>query len=708
MRYYFAPGQLAWGGDAAEHILYTQIAAKSFAVGEWPIWTNYLAGGSPYLQFYGFLFFYISGAVGWLLGDVFTSMKLVGGLSHALSGPAMYLLVRTATRSPLAGWVAGLAFVLSFWHAQQIVVMGRWPISLFYVLLPLPFFAFELSRVAFYRVPAMVLGAVALACLAFTHPGYGFWATLFYMLYIGLRVFVRSRTRRSRQWLYGGLWILAGGLVCGAYLTLPMWAERGHTGLATGVSLSGVQDPGWQQLFVWSNFRWRFDTLPLEQRHWYGGYLGLSLLILAIGGLWAARKRIAEPVWVSAACMSVSLTMVLAYRTIETLPMVATLNAGRYLLFVVFFLAYTVGAGLPVLARLLACRGNGLRVYSAAIIIIIADLGPTTFQQPYLHRNDPSPVGYPVDLVEEFAAHSAKLPAGELPGYRLYPTTEKVHPFSAIGWLVFKTGIPHMHSLFLEAPRAYNNTLSPWRRLLDGELDLITNAEALQAHPDYEFIYGGAVLQNLRYLLSVQDQGQGQPKRHTRMGWADSTPVLAASRIMPFPAAEFVEARENGEMEKMIRSAFPNRTDITALMEVFPLLWTIRTTAPRPERLKCDVLVLNEGGESRDLRTNPQIELLHHRVWNQRVEIKMQTDAASFVRLAYAYYPYLQVLVNGADVEVLQTKGGFIALELPAGQHRIELVPYLSPLRQVMLACLAGLGFFAGGLLWRWRRGMAK
>ena len=176
VRYYFAPGQLAWGGDAAEHILYVQIASRSFAAGEWPIWTNCLAGGSPFLQFYGFLFFYLAGAVELLLGDVFTSIKLVAGLAHALSGPAMYLLVRTATRSRQAGLVAGLAYVLCFWHAQQIVVMGRWPLSLFYPLLPLPFYAFEMGRLPRCGVPAIVGGGWALACLTFTHPGYAFWA----------------------------------------------------------------------------------------------------------------------------------------------------------------------------------------------------------------------------------------------------------------------------------------------------------------------------------------------------------------------------------------------------------------------------------------------------------------------------------------------------------------------------------------------------
>ena len=55
--------ELAWDGDAAEHIRYVKIASEAFAVGEWLIWTNYLAGGSPFLQFYGFLFFYLAAAI---------------------------------------------------------------------------------------------------------------------------------------------------------------------------------------------------------------------------------------------------------------------------------------------------------------------------------------------------------------------------------------------------------------------------------------------------------------------------------------------------------------------------------------------------------------------------------------------------------------------------------------------------------------------
>ena len=128
----------------------------------------------------------------------------------------------------------------------------------------------------------------------------------------------------------------------------------------------------------------------------------------------------------------------------------------------------------------------------------------------------------------------------------------------------------------------------------------------------------------------------------------------------------------------------------------------IRITVPYPEGLSCDVVVLIAGGAKRDLGTNPQAEILKHRVENERVVIQMQVDAACFARLAYAHYPYLQVRVDGKEVESWPTAGGFIAIELAAGRHQIELVPYLSPLRKAMLGILLVLLVVSGGNLWWW------
>ena len=40
VRFYFAKGEFSWGADTYLHVTYAWIAARSFASGELPIWTN--------------------------------------------------------------------------------------------------------------------------------------------------------------------------------------------------------------------------------------------------------------------------------------------------------------------------------------------------------------------------------------------------------------------------------------------------------------------------------------------------------------------------------------------------------------------------------------------------------------------------------------------------------------------------------------------
>ena len=94
VRYYFATGVLNWAGDGSSHICYAWLASHSFSNGEIPIWTNFLGTGSPYLQFYGFLYFYVVGVFDQLIGDLDVTMKGVLAGAHVVSGLGMYLFVR--------------------------------------------------------------------------------------------------------------------------------------------------------------------------------------------------------------------------------------------------------------------------------------------------------------------------------------------------------------------------------------------------------------------------------------------------------------------------------------------------------------------------------------------------------------------------------------------------------------------------------------
>ena len=175
-RFYFARGEPSWAADAAHHLAHSWIAAQAIADGQVPIWTFYIGTGSPVFQTYGFVFFYLAGLVDLFLGDFYLSLKLILGAAHVLSGIGMYLLAASLCRSRAAGFIAGLAYALCFWHTQHVLLMGRLSLSLFYAFLPWAFYWIEQVVDGPRRMPAALLGGASLALLTLTHPGYGAFA----------------------------------------------------------------------------------------------------------------------------------------------------------------------------------------------------------------------------------------------------------------------------------------------------------------------------------------------------------------------------------------------------------------------------------------------------------------------------------------------------------------------------------------------------
>ena len=90
-----------------------------------------------------------------------------------------------------------------------------------------------------------------------------------------------------------GVLLLILGVSFSAYLNVGMWFEREHTdmhnfraglkGASEQVGMSTFPDPTLRHLLSWSNFR--FWLIPPEPPHWYGGYLGISLCVLALAGV---------------------------------------------------------------------------------------------------------------------------------------------------------------------------------------------------------------------------------------------------------------------------------------------------------------------------------------------------------------------------------------------------------------------------------------
>ena len=664
VRYYFARGQLSWSGDAAPHTAYAALTALNFADGQFPIWTYAYANGTPFLQFYGFLFFYLTGLVDLLFGDIFTSLKLVLGLCHLASGLSAYGFARLLYRSRSAGLLAGLAYILSFWHLQQVLIMGRLPLGLFYALLPLPFFFFERYRLADRRLTSLVGGSICLALLTFTHPGYAFWATIFFGLYCVLRLKgLKGKHRRQHTW--GALGILAGGLALGAYLTLPMWLERHATGLAAGLSLAHVPDPTWNHLLSWSNYRARLLPMPEDAKHWYGGYIGLSLVGIALWSLWHCRspKSWRPPLLALGLCLLLALTLVFAYRlpVLQALAPVTALSAGRYLLFVVFFLALVAGAA--------AARNKG---YPLLLLLLLADLAPTTFQHPYLSRQKAL-----VDLSNDELEH---LSAGTKSS-RVTIATASANPLKARSWLTFKSSAATVHPLYDEAPLAAKHFVRQWHQAIDPALHAI----ALGAKADQDILKkllgnGMKLLNSSHLVITSPDRSNIVEPKPT-----PASPLVASAKLTPYPTAESIALETPKAAVAWAREHFPNSPHLAQTPRLIPPLWIIANMDLQHQGNTCETIFIRDLPQTQQLAAPPQINLLSHQVDNQRVHLQVHTLTPCFARLAYAHYPFQRVLLNGQPTQVYQTAGYFTALHLPAGTNDIVLEPYLSPLRRTLL-----------------------
>lgn len=713
VRFYFAEGEFAHGADTYLHVTYAWLAATSMLQGEVPIWTHYFCNGTPYLQFYGFLFYYLVGLVNLVLQAPFSSIKFVLGAAHAVSGLGAYLFVRRLTGSRQAGVAAGLAYVLSFWHTQQVLIMGRLPLSLFYALLPLPFFFWEGLRNNPNRLAQAIGGGIALGCLHVTHPGYGFWATLFLLLY----ALVRYRMTRSGDTPFSiryGLLLFGGGALLGAYLTVPMYLERGLTGLHAGFYMSDFPVPTWRHLLLWSNYRFRVFQ---AQDHWYGGYIGVSLVAIALWGLVrifrSGRAEVRAWGFPIGFCLIGSLLLVFGYRlpVLKSLGVVQAMNASRYLLFVVFFVAALVGLFAAVRA---ADRKRPVGVFVAILVVVLADLGPTTFQQPYRSpgvaskigpnalralRRDPNawPLAKPLPLQhhpvyrrfrEELAAHND----GQLPGYRVFHTTNRIYYHFVIPWLTLETGLSTPLDTFTQYPLSVPAFVRRFQDLLHLTLQRLTDGAGLEESPGFDVIRAGLFLMNTRHLL----YSDSEQDRIFHGEFPEASPVVVSSKISgwPYPVLELDRARARSGSGVDEREA--RRMQSLALSDFVKLLQSMDVDI---KNRTCEQILVTDEHATEDLGTSPRVEVLAHRLWNQRVELVVRTSAACFARLAYTAYPHQRITVNGGEVRPYTTAGRFVALKLGPGESRIVLEPTLSPLRFTLLIVDVVLLLAAAGVL---------
>ncbi len=678
-RFYLARGELSWAGDASHHLAHSWLAARAIADGQLPVWTFFIGTGSPVFQTYGFAFFYLAGLVDRILGDLSLTLKLVMFAAHLASGLGMYHLAASLCRSRAAGFIAGLGYALCFWHTQHVLLMGRLPLSLFYAVLPWAFYWIEEVVDSPRRMRAALLGGASLALLAFTHPGYGAFALTLAGGYALVRLWSCRGRSDGGAILGAGLLLFGLGIAFGSYMNVGLYFERAYTGMHDfAMDLSSVSDPTWQHLLGWSNMR--FWLIPPQPYHWYGGYLGISLCALAgAGGVLLLRRRDGRfaACWV---CLILSLLVVAAYRLppISSLPLVHSFNASRYLLFLSFFLALAAGLGAHLLLERVPAASRRSRWCTVLLLAIGVDLFPTTFQQPYLGSGY-LPSGWRDDTFAE-AAEAARPfeERGELPAYRAHWIAAGVYPYKRRASMLREGATPIAESFHPGELRTLGTFTAPFTDWAIQVLPEMDSLQPLADHPGGEALMDGLRLLDTRFVVTTSNE------RATGFAFfMEHTPLVVSGRLQGY---------DEGAVDRAGLSArFGEDLDEREAR----MLWIILGTGLHPgSGLSCERILVRGLEGQRDLGTAPTARVLGHRVDHQEVEMRVAVSARCFARLAYGYWPYLEVSVDGAPVRPMETAGRFLAVPLEAGEHVIAIRARLSPLRKGLLllagVCLAG------------------
>ena len=674
-RFYFARGEPTWAADASHHLVHAWTAARAIADGQLPFWTFSIGAGSPVFHTYGFVFFYLTGLVDLLLGDFFLSLKLIMGAAHMLASLGMYLLAASLCRSRPAGFVAGLAYALCFWPTQHVLIMGRFPLSLFYAFLPWTFWCVEQVLDSPRRIRAAVLGGAGLALLSFTHPGYGAFAMALAGCYSVARLWSCRRSPDRAGILRAGLLLFALGIVFGSYMNVGMYFERAHTRMHDfAIDLSTSPDPTWLHLLSWSNYR--FWLVPPEPLHWFGGYLGISLCAIALaGGAAALRRREGRfaACWI---CLLLTLVVIFAYRwpPISSLPLIHAFNASRYLLFLTFFLSIAAGIGARMLMTR-AGRGPGPDRWCALLVLALGvDLFPATFIQPYGSPAN-TPTGWPPEMFSRVTDEARPFEErGELPGYRAQWLGEGIYSTLRRARMLYIGKTPISETFHPGELRIADTFTNPFVEWAHGLLTQMQSVEQLMAHPARGPLLAGLHLLNTRYLVATSDA------EVFAYGFSldNDGPVRVSGRLAGY---------EDDHVDLAgMRSRFGQDLDYRTARA----LWIItRTGLDHGPSLSCErILVRGLEGEV-DQGTSPEARVLYHRVDYQQVEMRVVVSAKCHARLAYGYWPWLEVTVDGEPVRPLETAGRFMAVPLEAGEHDIAITARLSPLRKGLLALAA-------------------
>ena len=681
-RCYLSPGQV-FMGDSETHMLRSWMFAEHIRNLDAPVWTNAWYGGIPLLANYSPLYFITTALLTIALGDIHLATKLLLWGCHVASVFAMFWFLREVTRRNLPALVGALAYALTFLRLHILLYQGDLQLSVVFALLPLLLLLVErYFRIRTNARVTFVLTTVALAVLIVNHHGYAFFALVLLAVYLVARLAVTSGSLGGRfriLVMFGCAEVAA--LLITSFLWAPfMFAMAEHRGIGNSafpILIPNLKGP----IMLVKLLRWTLvgDGSSL-------GYLGLSILLLAVIGIVHGLKQRTPAVWGLASCALASLLMARnnVHYNIK--------NVDFFMIFICALPAWAVVALVDSKTRFLTVEAARkrwgarfpARVAAVCIGLMAVDLGPTTFQSVFREN------------------YEFKQP--------MYQKTLALDgPYKVIERqvLVYDPNQPptaHFDSNKLGIPSAYAPTQTPLGFFHEGagrsfgyNVEIVKNLHRdLNESRFSELSATGLYLLGVKYVI-FRDRYQwftpsldSSPLYSIKDGilqLSHATPLLLSRRVVStsdisgYPSTDLIR---EGRFLEPATFDYSGR-NFRELVE--PLMATMHVDRTRGT---ADTLITRDGDLREELTPSQPLEaeIVDFSTDLKRVRVRYRSNVEAFGQLPYNFFPYLRVEVDGLPVKFYRSAMNQILLRVPAGEHVVAVRGINPPL----LARLMWLG----------------
>lgn len=651
---YFLSGDI-FGGDAHSHIARTWLYADIVSHGQLPIWTNKWYLGFPSELYYGFLYYLVLGTISAITGfSTLITTKFVLLAFHVASGIVLFRLALVCTNNRVAALFSALFFVYSSQHTGMLIEIGALPLSLVFLLVPILFITMERAHLNFSHSPWLVsLQAAALvSAIFFTHIQYGIYAVVCFGFVVICRVLLLLFYRDNvGAWALSRFLILTGAislLLCGWFL-VPFSVEKNLLVLGSADNFRElIFEDNWQKALN------NLLTILTPSRHSYGhnfymGFTGLAAAVLGTSGVLSRPYR-ANPIYTSYALVFlISLPLALTSRFVN-------------IWFVVACLMSAWGFGFALESPLVKFVPSCLKRYAPFLLValLLVDSGLTLVKRS-------GGIELPKFSDIDFAVNPGRL--------AVIPTSK-----SAL-WRSLDVVVTGRSSLFGGIPQASTKTHAYVAAICTrAAIELLDKKGDLSALSRDAFR-----MLNTSHLIV--------PERRPFYIFPDATPAVFA--LQAVPGKEAYSSLEGETWISVIEKFQQRSLDYSVTDDI------LSTMALQPEKAIAKAIVMHASISLGDIsvfsgweRSNQSLDfsVLDWKETHTRVDMTYASSHDGFLQLAYSYFPYLRVTIDGKYVRTFPSALGLIVVQTPSGTHSLTIEAGVSKLRIGLLVFgIAGL-----------------